>query len=272
MSRTPRPSRLRALLAVVGVALLSAPGDGHAGAQPDAGPAPIVAVAANLTAVATALAAAFTAATGQPLRLSFGASGNLARQILRGAPFELFISADEDYPRRLVAAGRTRGGGAVYAIGRLALYLAPGSGLSLATEREPAAAFTRVLSDPSIQRIAIANPEHAPYGRAAREVLRHLGAWPLAGRMVMGENVAQTARFAGAGGVQAALLPLSLVRLPALEGGSYRVVPDDWHAPIRQRMVLIAGAGAAAESFYHFVLGAEARAVLEHAGYRVPAG
>lgn len=271
MARSARLHHPCAVLALLGALVTGAPG-ARAGADAPSAGAPVVAVAANLTDVAADIAAAFTAASGETVRLSFGASGTLARQVLRGAPFELLISADEDYPRRLAAAGRTRGDGAVYAIGRLAVYLAPGTGLTLPADPVAAPALARLLADPAIGRIAIANPEHAPYGRAAREVLQRIGAWPLpAGRLLTGENVAQTARFARAGGVQAALLPLSLARLPVLAPGSHRALPDDWHAPIRQRMVLTAAAGPVAEAFYRFMLGREARALLEQAGYRVPA-
>jgi molybdate transport system substrate-binding protein len=260
--RPPLTCILPALLAVV-LTVATPPARAAGG--------PIVAVAANLTEVATAIASAFRDEQGLEVRLSFGASGNLARQILRGAPFELLVSADEAYPRRLAQAGRTRDEGVVYAVGRLALYLSPGVPLALPPHGESETALANLLTDPRLKRVAVANPEHAPYGAAARAVLEHVGAWgALEGRLVIGESVTQAARFAATGGVQAAFLPLSLARLPALAGGRHWLVPDAWHGPLRQRAVLIAGAGEVAERFYRFLLGSRARRLLAAAGYSVP--
>jgi molybdate transport system substrate-binding protein len=242
-------------------------------AVPEAGA--LIAVAANMGETTRAIAEQFHARHGIRVRLSVGSSGNLTRQILRGAPFQMFISADEDYPRRLAERGRTRGAGHVYAIGRLALYVpldspvrAPPPGDAL-RERMAAA-----LVAPGVRRFAIASPEHAPYGRAARAVLEHLGRWrDLRARLVIGESVAQAARFARAGGVQGALLPVSLAREPALaQRGRHVLVPQTWHAPLRQRMVLLTDAGGDAAAFYEFMRGEPARRILLERGYAPPEG
>lgn len=247
-----------------------------ASAPASAQEAPLVAVASNAAEAVTETARRFGAQTGTEVRLSIGASGNLVRQIERGAPFELFLSADEDRPQRLVDAGLTRGAGAVYAVGRLAVWAREGSALRLPgparSELAGIEALTTALTAPDVRRLAIANPEHAPYGDAARAVLERAGAWDaLAGRLVLGENVGQAARFAVSPDVDGGLLPLSIVRGSALEGrGGYVLVPDAWHAPLRQRMVLLRGAGPGAEAFYRYMLGPAAREVLEARGYHVP--
>ncbi len=269
-SLTPRrPSRRAAavtlatgLLATLALAPSSVP----------AGVGPLVAVAANLTTAAEAIARAFEADTGIAPRLSFGSSGNLARLVMRGAPYELFLSADEDFPRRLQAAGHTLDEGVRYATGALALYLPPGSPVAPPpVSGDSGAAITTALTHPGLRRLAMANPEHAPYGRAARETLEHLKLWrALENRLVLGENVAQSARFALTGDVQAALLPLALALAPELSGGRHVDVPGHWHAPLHQRMVLLKGAGAAARRFHDYMLGPVARAILARHGYGLP--
>jgi len=230
---------------------------------------PNVAVAANLNFAMPEIAAAFKARTGREAKLAFGASGNFARQIRAGAPFELFLSADEANVRFLVDAGRAEGEGVVYAIGRLVLFAPAAS----AVQVDPAlAGLAAAIRSGAARKVAIANPELAPYGVAAREALQKQGLWDaLAGRIVLGENVNQTAQFALTGGVEAALLPYSIVVAPTFKDrGRWALVPDTLHAPIRQRMVLVRGAGATARALYDFVRGPEGRAILERYGFGVP--
>jgi molybdate transport system substrate-binding protein len=122
------------------------------------------------------------------------------------------------------------------------------------------------------RRIAIANPELAPYGRAAREALLKKGLWdPLTGRIVLGENVNQTAQFALTGGVEAAFIPYSIVVTPNFKDrGRSVLVPESLHEPIRQRMVPVKGTGETARALYDFVRGPEGRAILERYGFSVP--
>lgn len=237
--------------------------------QPTAGtePAPLVAVAASMTGAAGEIAGRFREDTGIELRLSFGASGNLARQILRGAPFQLFISADTEYPRRLHEAGLTDGPPRPYATGKLALYLSPSSDL-MPARGDDGERVRAVLADRSIERLAIANPSHAPYGRAARQALEHLSLWQAyQGRLVIGENVTQAARFARTRTVPAALLPVAVVLEPTLADGPYVVVPSSWHDPIDQHLVVLRGAGAAARRFARYLLGDTGRTILARRGF-----
>ena len=223
---------------------------------------PVVAAAASLRFALPGLAAAFAEAAGGRIRTSVGSSGNLARQALRGAPFQVFLAADRDYPARLVAAGRARGAPVVYALGRLVLYRAGGGPAS-----------PQALRADGSGRIALANPDHAPYGRAARRTLDRLGLWPMgmaAGRLVVGENAAQAAQFAFSGNAAWALLPLALVRTGD-HRGRWTLVPPDHHPPVRHAMVLLKGAGETAAMFFRFMQGPAARAVLTKYGFEAPA-
>jgi molybdate transport system substrate-binding protein len=232
--------------------------------------APNVAVAANLNFAMPEIAAAFKRKTGRDVKLAFGASGNFSRQIRAAAPFELFLSADEVNVKVLVDAGRTVDAGRVYAIGRLALFAPNASPVRV---DEALAGLADAVRGGAAQRVAIANPELAPYGVAARTALTRTGLWDLLhGRIVLGENVNQTAQFALAGGVDAAFIPQSIVVSPNFKDrGRAALLPETLHDPIVQRMVLVRGAGETARQLYEFVLGAEARAILERYGFRPPA-
>lgn len=230
---------------------------------------PVVAAAANLTFVLPEIAAAFEAATGGQVKLSIGSSGNLARQIAAGAPYELFLSADEASVEFVVGKGRADGAGRVYAVGRLALFAPNGSPVGVDAGL---AGLAKALAAGKLRRIAIANPELAPYGSAAREVLRRKGLWDaLQGRLAIGENVGQTTQFALSGAVEAAFIPYAIVRAPILQGrGRAVLVPADLHATIRQRMVLLRNAGDTARAFYEFLQRPAAQAIFERHGFAVP--
>ncbi|RPI13662.1 MAG: molybdate ABC transporter substrate-binding protein [Lysobacterales bacterium] len=231
---------------------------------------PLVAAASDLQFALEEIVAEYRRESGRDVRVSYGSSGNFTRQIAQGAPYELFLSADEAYVEQLVARKLTRGTGARYSTGRLALYAPMGSplgrppGLDVLGERARAGV---------LGRFAIANPEHAPYGRAAAETLRHLGLWDaVRPRLVIGENAAQAARYASGGDAEGGLVALSLALGPELAArGTHTVIPESWHAPLHQRMVLLANASPEAEQFYRYVLGPESRAVLARRGFQLPA-
>jgi molybdate transport system substrate-binding protein len=232
-----------------------------------------VAAAANVKPAIEELAAQFERAGGGPLRLVFGSSGNFVAQILQGAPFHLFVSADEETVFRVAEAGRTLGGaadrGRVYALGRLALLAPRGSPLPVDGELRGLGA---ALRDGRVQKLAIANPEHAPYGQRAREALQHAGLWDLARpRLVIAENVSQAVQFALSGSAQGGLVAHSLTLVPAVAAaGPAAVVPASFHAPLTQRLALIQGAPAAARAFHDFVLAPAAHAVWRRHGYTPP--
>jgi molybdate transport system substrate-binding protein len=230
---------------------------------------PAVAAAADLKFALGEAAAAHERAGGARVALTFGSSGVFRRQIAQGAPFELFLSADEAYVQALIDEGRAEGPGALYAIGRIVLYLPNGSPVKADNKLRDLAAAAR---NGRLKKLAMANPEHAPYGRAGREALRHAGAWEaVQDKLVLGENAAQAARFASSGSAQAAILPLSLARADELAAnGGFVTLPESWHAPLRQRMVLTQGAGEAARRFFVFLQSAEARAIFARHGFTLP--
>lgn len=268
-----RYSRRRALAALAlagwGARAAAAPGRGRHDGQ---APAATIAAASDLQFALPAIARAFREETGAALRLSFGSSGNFARQIEQGAPFELFLSADEAYVARLVARGIAADRGALYAIGRIALFVGHDSPLQPDAQLRDLRA---ALGDGRLRRFAIANPEHAPYGRAARAVLEHAGLWAaIEPKLVFGENVAQAAQFAASGSAQGGLVPWSLSHdTPMAALGRFARVDADWHAgePLHQRMVLLRGAGQTARTFFAYLRGPAARAVLAAHGFELPA-
>lgn len=230
---------------------------------------PVVAAASDLQFALAEVAAAFKRDTGTEVRLAFGSSGNFRTQIAQGAPFELFLSADEAYVDALAAEGRTVDRGVRYATGRLVLFVPTGSPV----KPDPTLADLKAAAaDGRLARLAIANPEHAPYGRAAREALQRAGAWDaVAPRLALGENVSQAAQFATSGAAQAGLFAYSLALAPAVAGkGAYVLLPAQSHAPLHQRMVLVKGAGAAARAFYAYLQQPAARTVLRKHGFALP--
>ena len=230
---------------------------------------PLVAAAANLNPALTEIAARFAGDRGARVDVVFGSSGALTRQIQDGAPFELFLAADEAFPERLAAAGLTRGAGAVYAVGRLAIFAPSGSPLKVDERLD---GLARLLESGDVARFAIANPDVAPYGMAAAAVLRKRGLWEsIRPRLVLGDTVAQAAVFSSTGNAVGGLIAYSIVLAPGFSGrGQHAVIPEADHPPLRQRMVLLTKAGAVAGAFYRYLQGDVARGILRSHGYGVP--
>jgi len=240
-----------------------------AGAAAFAQSGPSIAAASDLKFALDEIAARFRQQTGKAVRLTYGSSGNFYRQIQQGAPFELFLSADEDYVSRLVQEGLTVDAGIRYATGRIVLFVPKGS----TVKADPAFADLRAaLDDGRLRRLAIANPEHAPYGRAARQTLEHEGLWKsLSTRLVLGENVSQAAQFALSGSAQAGIFALSLALSPDFaDKGDYVLIPEGRHEPLRQRAVLLRRSGETARAFYRFLREPSAREVFARYGYALP--
>lgn len=219
-----------------------------------------VAVAANFTPAAREVSALFRRETGHRALLSSGSTGLLYAQILQGAPFEVFLAADEERPALAESAGlAVPGSRFTYAVGRLALY-----------SREPGRITgPESLRSPTLARLALANPETAPYGRAALEVLDRLGLGGAAPfDLVRGTNVAQAYQFVRTGNADAGFVALAQVEGGGREGSRW-VAPEEMHAPIRQQAVLLeAGAGnPAAAVFLRFLRSAPVREVLRRRGY-----
>jgi molybdate transport system substrate-binding protein len=253
---------------VVGAAAAALPG-GMAAMVRGGGREPIIAGAADLQFALEEIAAVFKADTGQSVKLAFGSSGNFARQIRQGAPFQMFLSADEDYVLELAKDGFARDQGALYALGRIVIVTPHGSPLKADGSLEDLRA---ALSDGRVTRFAIANPEHAPYGRRAEEALRHKGLWEaIRPRLVFGENVSQAAQFATSANAQGGIIAYSLALAPRVKTlGTFALIAERWHAPLRQRMALLKNAGPVAERFYAYVQQAPARAIFRKYGFVLP--
>ena len=238
-------------------------------ATPAAQRAPTIAAAANLNFALTEVAAQFERTQGARVELVFGASGTLTRQIQDGAPFEMFLAADEEFPNQLAAAGLTRDAGVVYAVGRLVIFAPKGSPL---TVDERLDGLGRLVKAGGRGRFAIANPEVAPYGRAAEAVLRKRGLWDaLRPNLVLGDSIAQAAQFATTGNAVGGLIAYSLVLgTDFADRGTYAVIPDADYPPLRQRMVLLKRAGPIAARFYAYLRNEAARAILRKHGFTVP--
>ena len=239
------------------------------GGQVAAGPTPLIAAAASLQPALEEAAALISAETGITPRFAYGASANLARQIAQGAPFEMLLAADEISIQKLAEAGHTRDAGHVFAVGRLALFAPRGSALEPAAGLE---ALRPLLAAGRVQRFAIANPEIAPYGRAAEEALRRLNLLEaLRPRLVFGENIAQAAQFAMMEGATGGLIAYSLALAPALKArGDFSLVPDALHGPLRHRLALTKRASEAAVRVQSWLLSPQAAAVFARHGLQTP--
>lgn len=249
---------------------LTRPGSAEPPRRAEAAQRPtLVAAASDLSFALTEIADRFHTTGAGRVSIVFGSSGTLTRQIRNGAPFDLLLSADEAFVDDLHMRGLTRDRGALYAIGRIVVF-APG-GSPLVPDGE-LAGVTRLLDARRLTRFAIANPEHAPYGRAAEEALRARGLWDrIAPHLVLGDNVSQAAQFATTGNAAGGILAYSLALAPPLQDrGTYALIPEADHRPLRHRMVLTRRAGPAAERFYRYLQGPDARTVLQRFGFGPP--
>lgn len=261
-------TRRRVVILSLGLALLGVSASvTYVAAQQS--PPPNIAAASDLQFALTEVAASFTKDTGHTVNLTFGSSGNFLRQIQQGAPFQMFMSADEGFVRQLADAGKTEDAGTLYAVGRIVLFSPKGSPLAVDADLTDLRA---ALADGRIQKFAIANPEHAPYGRAAEEALRSRGLWDaVQPRLVLGENVSQAAQFATSGTAQGGIFAYSLALSQHVgDRGAYVLIPAEWHKPLRQGMVLIKGANDTARAFYAYVQQPAARTIFRKYGFVLP--
>lgn len=228
-----------------------------------------VAAAADLKFALEEAANRFEKETGSKLRLVFGSSGSFYSQLLQGAPFQMFMSADEGFVFKLAAAGKTEDRGRLYAVGRIGIMVPPGSVLKAEGDLKDLAA---ALKDGRLQKFAIANPEHAPYGARAKEALQYAGLWDaVQGKLVLGENISQTAQFATTGGAQGGIIALSLAKAPAVAKlGSFQLIPESWHEPLKQRMVLMKGAPPELRAFYNYLATPAAQEIMVRYGFAMP--
>lgn len=238
-----------------------------------------VAAAANLVHVIEALHAAHRDTEPQvTLMVATGASGSFVAQIRHGAPYDVFLSADLDYPRALVHTGDADPASFTrFASGRLVLWTTqPDFAAEFPSDDDVPAddAIRRLLRSPRLAKLAIANADTAPYGRAARQVLKHLGLFvETESRLVVGENITQTAQFVETGNATAGFVALSLVLSPKLQHrGRWIEVPLAWHDPLDHAAILTTRgvSNPAAQRYLEFLQSPAARAILRRHGYTIP--
>lgn len=227
-----------------------------------------IAAAADLTYCIPDLNAAFQREhAGAVMKVSTGSSGNFFAEIKNGAPFDLFLSADVTYPRELVKAGLADETNLMqYAVGRIVLW-------TTSDKVDVRQGLPVLRNAETVRKIAVANPEHAPYGRAAKAALEHEGLWKeVENRVVYGENIAQTAQFVETGNAEAGIVALSLVLSPKLQNvGHYFEIPIDAY-PMLQQAAVITKAGAAkplAKAYLEFLRSSEARKIFDRYGFRL---
>ncbi|MBL9189419.1 MAG: molybdate ABC transporter substrate-binding protein [Opitutaceae bacterium] len=255
----------RVLVALLGLGLwLRLPAEASGTSQSVA-----VAAASDLVFCLPALHAEFAKLEPQTaLRVTTGSSGNFFAQITHGAPFDVFLSADLSYPRALIAAGAADEKSlTLYGIGRLVVW-------TTRADLDPKADLAGLVRSAQVRRLAIANPAHAPYGRAARETLEKLGVWADAQpKLVLGDNIAQAAQFVQTGHADAGIVALALVlgAPPSRDTGRWAELPAHLHAPLEQGAVLTTrgAANPAAVRYLAFLRTPAARAVFERYGFRL---
>lgn len=232
-----------------------------------------VAAASDLTGAMQKLAPVFEKQTGIHVSVSLGSSGNFFAQIQNGAPFDVFLSADRSYPEKLLQAGRAEPDSLTpYARGRLVLWTAKSSGLHFpAKDGKRLDGGLDFLNSASVRKIAIANPEHAPYGRAAVAAMEHFKVYePLKPKLVLGENISQTAQFALSGNADAGFVGLSGALSDSMAGsGEYVLLPDDSYPPIEQAAIVVAASRnkTQAQRFLQFLMSAEGQGILKDLGF-----
>ena len=227
-----------------------------------------VAAASDLTGAMKEIAAGFEKDTACAVRMSMGSSGNFLTQIENGAPFDLFFSADIEYPKKLEAEGLAAPGSAyLYAVGGIVLWVRNDSRLDVAKGLE-------ILRNPAIRKVSIANPELAPYGRAAVDALKKAGVYDaVKDRLVLGENISQAAQFVESGNADAGIVALSLALSPEMKDqGRYQRIPETLYAPIEQGAVVIRSSqnSRAARAFLDYIKTPAVTALFERYGFAPP--
>src|SRR3954451_15479479 len=227
-----------------------------------------VAAASDLSFAMKELAANYEKQTGTVVKVTLGSSGNFFTQIQNGAPFDMFFAADIDYPKKLEAAGLGEPGTLYqYATGKIVIWVPAGSKLDVSKG-------LAVLSDPSVRKIAIANPKHAPYGRAAVAAMTKQGIYEkITDKLVFGENISQTAQFVESGNADTGIIALSLALAPAMAGkGKYFEIPQDLYPPLDQGGIVIKSSQKKeqAKQFLGYLKTPESVALLQRYGFKLP--
>ncbi len=228
-----------------------------------------VAAASDLSFAFKEAAGRFEQQTGTRVKVTLGSSGNLFSQIQNGAPFDAFFSADIRYPQKLEESGQVVPGSLYrYATGRLVIWVPNRPGLPSPQQG------LKVLLDGSVRKIAIANPKHAPYGRAAVAALEKAGVYDaVKDKLVLGENISQATQFVESGAADAGVIALSLAVVPAMQqAGQYWEIPQDMHPPIEQGAAVLKNGTnrAGAQAFFSFLQGRDGQEILRQYGFVLP--
>lgn len=227
-----------------------------------------VAAASDLNFAIKELIAEYEKQTGHHVKLSLGSSGNFYAQLQQGAPFDLYFSADIGYPKKLEEAGLAVPGSLYrYAVGRVVLWAPKSSPLDVSKGMT-------VLREPTIRKIAIANPKHAPYGRAAVAAMEHARVYAdVKDRLVLGENISQAAQFIESGACDVGIIALSLAMAPAMKSaGAYWEIPAEAHPPLEQGAVILKQSKnqEAARHFLTFMQGSRGQEIMTRYGFTLP--
>jgi molybdate transport system substrate-binding protein len=228
-----------------------------------------IAAASDLNFAFKEIVADFEKKTGNTVKLSLGSSGNFFAQLSNGAPFDVFFSADIGYPKKLEEAGLTEPGTLyMYAVGRIVVWVPKGSSIDVGS------LGIKALQHPSVKKIAIANPKHAPYGRAAVAAMEHYKIYEVVkDKLVLGENISQAAQFVQTGGADIGILALSLAVAPAMkENGTFWEVPLEAYPRLEQGAVVLKAAKdlKAARTFLEYVKGPAGAGVFRRYGFYLP--
>jgi molybdate transport system substrate-binding protein len=229
---------------------------------------PLFAAASNMMQVMTEILDQYQHEHGAgEINMVFGSSGNFARQIIQGAPFELFLSANKKYVDVLIQDNKHVSAFQEFAQGRIGYFIPAGSLLS---GKKNLKEINQSLINGEYRRIAIANPDFAPYGAAARQSLQTAGLWAIKKeKLLSGENIAQAMQYTLAGGVDIGIVPQSFAVLAEIrEQGDFFLIPQDWHEPIIEYLVLLRHATPESRAFYQYLLSGKAKPILEKYGYR----
>ena len=223
----------------------------------------LIAAASSTQFALEQLKKVFHQQTGVTIHISYGSSGSITRQLIQGAPFQLFLSADEYYINQLKPHHLLVDAGVIYASGRLALFLPTDSPIKADIN------LKNLLNHPTIKRFSIANPQHAPYGKAAKQILINTGNWDsIKTKLVLGENAAQAAQHASSGMTQGGLIAYSYALLPTIkQRGTSLLLPQSLHQPFYARMVLIKTANHITKRFYQFLQTQTAKAIFQQHGF-----
>jgi molybdate transport system substrate-binding protein len=227
-----------------------------------------IAAASDLNFAIKDLIAEYEKATGHHVKLSLGSSGNFYAQIQNGAPFDVYFSADIGYPKKLEEAGLTVPGSLYrYAVGRIVLW-------TNHTSKREVSKGLEILRDPAIKKIAIANPKHAPYGRAAVAAMQHFKVYDEAkDRLVLGENISQAAQFIESGACDVGIIALSLALAPTMKAaGTYWEIPSDAHPPLEQGAAILKSSKQqkTAQQFLDFMQGQPGQEIMSRYGFTLP--